>query len=125
MKVASSVLPPGYKGEVPDGYDVVRPSTFGNWFVFRAFVVDGSTKPGVEAVKKHLKIYQFSDADNPPSIKHVNGSGVPANFVAPGDYAFWSCSTGSSKKSPRRAAIRQRSGSSHPSAFKRAAVQSR
>jgi hypothetical protein len=83
------VLPPGYKGDVPDGYHVVRPSTFGNWFVFRAFVVDGSTKPGVESVKKFLKIYQLADAANPPAIKHVNGSGVPANFVAPGDYAFW------------------------------------
>ncbi len=42
------VLPPGYVGEVPAGYAVLRPSTFGNWLFFRAFVVDGSTKPGVE-----------------------------------------------------------------------------
>jgi hypothetical protein len=83
------VLPPDYKGEVPPGYFVLRPSTYGNWFVFRAFVVDGSTKPGVESVKKHLKIYQLSEAANPPAMKFVNGSGVPSNFVAPGDYAFW------------------------------------
>ncbi len=83
------VLPPGYKGEVPAGYAVLRPSTFGNWFFFRAFVVDGSTKPGVELVKKHLKIYQLSEAASPPAMKFVNGSGVPANFVAPGDYVFW------------------------------------
>jgi hypothetical protein len=49
------ILPPGYIGEVPKGYFVVRPSTHGNWLVFRAFVVDGSTKPGVESVKKHLE----------------------------------------------------------------------
>ena len=82
-------LPPGYKGEIPAGYVVVRPSTFGNWLFFRAFLVDGSTKPGVELVKKHLKIYQLSEATNPPAIKFANASGVPANFVAPGDYAFW------------------------------------
>jgi hypothetical protein len=82
-------LPPGYKGEIPAGYVVVRPSTFGNWLFFRAFLVDGSTKPGVESVKKHLKIYQLSEAANPPAIKFANASGVPANFVAPGDYAFW------------------------------------
>jgi hypothetical protein len=41
------ILPPGYKGEVPDGYFVVRPSTFGNWMPFRSFLVDGSPKPGV------------------------------------------------------------------------------
>lgn len=83
------VLPPDFKGEAPPGYFVLRPSTYGNWFVFRAFVVDGSTKPGVESVKKHLKIYPLSEAANPPAMKFVNGSGVPANFVAPGDYAFW------------------------------------
>ncbi|HSI84989.1 MAG: DUF1254 domain-containing protein [Candidatus Methylacidiphilales bacterium] len=83
------VLPPGYKGEVPPGYIVLRPSTYNNFFVFRAFVVDGSTKTGVELVKKHLKIYHLSEAANPPEIKMVNGSGVPANYVAPGDYSFW------------------------------------
>ncbi len=83
------VLPPEYKGEVPSGYVVIRPNTYGNWLFFRAFVVDGSTKPGVESVKKHLKIYQLSDAANPPTMKFANASGVPANFVAPGDYQFW------------------------------------
>ncbi|MGB8239870.1 MAG: DUF1254 domain-containing protein, partial [Azonexus sp.] len=82
-------LPPGYKGEIPAGFVVVRPNTFGNWLFFRAFLVDGSTMPGVELVKKHLKIYQLSEAANPPAIKFANASGVPANFVAPGDYAFW------------------------------------
>ena len=84
------ILPPGYKGEVPAGYHVVRPSTYGNWLVFRAFVVDGSTKPGVESVRQHLRIYPLADAGKPtPPMKFVNASGVPANFVAPGDYAFW------------------------------------
>ena len=83
------VLPPEYKGDVPSGYVVIRPNTFGNWLFFRAFVVDGSTKPGVESVKKHLKIYQLSEAANPPAMKFANASGVPANFVAPGDYQFW------------------------------------
>ena len=84
------ILPPGYTGEVPEGYFVVRPSTYGNWMPFRSFLVDGSTKPGVEAVKKYLKIYQLSDAANPPEMKFVNASGIPSNFVPPGDYTFWS-----------------------------------
>jgi hypothetical protein len=84
------ILPPRYKGEVPEGYLVVRPSTYGNWMPFRSFLVEGSTKPGVEAVKKYLKVYQLSDAANPPAMKLVNASGIPSNFVAPGDYSFWS-----------------------------------
>src|SRR5271167_3647360 len=70
------VLPPGYTGEVPSGYFVVRPKTYGNWMPFRSFLVDGSPKPGVESVKKTLKIYQLSDAGNPPAMKFVNASGV-------------------------------------------------
>jgi hypothetical protein len=50
------VLPPDYKGEVPPGYIILRPSTYGNWLFFRAFLVDGSTKPRGESVKKNLKI---------------------------------------------------------------------
>lgn len=51
--------------------------------------MDGSTRPGVELVKKHLRIYPLAEASHPPEMKFVNGSGVPANFVAPGDYTFW------------------------------------
>jgi hypothetical protein len=83
------ILPPGYKGEVPEGYFVVRPTTYGNWAPFRTFLVDGSPKPGVESVKKHLKIYPLANAANPAPVKFANASGVPANFVAPGDYSFW------------------------------------
>lgn len=83
------ILPPDYKGDIPKGYFVLHPSTYGNWLVFRAFLKDGSTKPGVENVKQHLKVYPLSAAANPPAMKFVNGSGVPANYVAPGDYAFW------------------------------------
>jgi len=27
------ILPPGYDGDVPDGYHVVRPATYGNWII--------------------------------------------------------------------------------------------
>ena len=83
------VLPPGYKGAIPDGYTVVRPNTFGSWMFFRTFLVNGSPVPGVESVKKNLKIYQLSDAANPPPMKFVNASGRSLNFVAPGDYSSW------------------------------------
>jgi hypothetical protein len=84
------ILPPGYQGDIPEGYFVVRPSTYGNWMPFRSFLVDGSPKPGVESVKKTYKVYPLADAANPPPMKFVNLSGVPATFVAPGDYSFWS-----------------------------------
>lgn len=83
------VLPPGYAGEVPEGYIVVRPATYGLWTFFRSFLVDGKTEPAVQGVKDHLKIYPLAEADNPVPATLVNASGVPANFVMPTDYAFW------------------------------------
>ncbi len=83
------ILPPDYTGEVPGGYFVIRPSTYGTWMPFRSFLVDGSPKPGVESVKQHLKIYRLDEADTPPAVTFVNASGVPSTFVFPGDYAFW------------------------------------
>ena len=84
------LLPPGFKGDIPRGYHVLRPSTFGSYLVFRAFVVDGSTQPGVESVKKNLRVYPLADAAKPAPMKFVNASGIPSNFVSPGDYSFWS-----------------------------------
>jgi hypothetical protein len=84
------LLPPGYTGKIPTGYHVVRPSTYGNWLAFRSFLVDGSPKPGVASVKKTFKVYQLADAGHPPAMKFVNASGIPSNFVPPGDYSFWS-----------------------------------
>jgi hypothetical protein len=83
------ILPPGYTGAVPDGYNVVRPTTYGMWTVFRSFLVDGKTEPGVQGVKDHLKIYPLSEADNPKPATLVNASGIPSNFVMPTDYSFW------------------------------------
>lgn len=83
------VLPPDYTGDIPEGYLVLKPSTYGSYLPFRSFLVDGSTKPGVESVKKHLKIYPLADKANPPEMKFVNASGIPSNFVSPGDYSFW------------------------------------
>ena len=83
-------LPPGYKGEVPSGYIVVRPPTFSNWVPWRSFLVDGDPKPGVDLVKKFTRIYPLSQAGKtPPPIQFVNLSGKYFNTVAPADYSFW------------------------------------
>jgi hypothetical protein len=83
------VLPPSYKGDVPADYFVVRPNTYGSWMPFRSFLVDGSPKLCVNSVKKTLKIYQLSDGANPPPMTFADASGIPSNFVFPGDYFFW------------------------------------
>ena len=83
------ILPPGYTGVVPEGYFVVRPSTYGNWMPFRSFLVDGSPKPGVDLVREHLKIYPLGGDPAATPVTLVDVSGKPTNFVPPGDYSFW------------------------------------
>jgi len=83
------LLPPGYKGEVPKGYFVVRPATYSVWIPWRSFLVKGDPKPGVDAVKKFTKIYPLGQASSPPQLQFVNMSGKPFNMVGPDDFRFW------------------------------------
>ncbi|MET4387238.1 hypothetical protein ABIB73_002993 [Bradyrhizobium sp. F1.4.3] len=83
------LLPPGYAGPIPDGYHVARSRTFGNLMFFRTFLKDGDPKPGVDSVKKNLKVYSLSQAANPPPMKFVNISGKAFNTIGPGDYSLF------------------------------------
>ncbi len=84
------LLPPGYKGRIPEGYFVVRSPTFNVWAPWRSFLVDGDPTPGVDLVKKFTKIYPLSGKDKPhPPLDFVDLSGKPFNTVAPADDTFW------------------------------------
>jgi len=81
------LLPPGYTGAVPAGYFVARSRTYGNLLFFRTFLKDGDPKPGVDNVKKNLRVYPLSQAANPPEMKFVDISGKAFNTIGPGDYS--------------------------------------
>ncbi len=83
------LLPPGYKGDVPEGYFVMRPGSFDVWAGWRTFLVDGDPKPGVDMVKKIMKIYPLAEAAKPPALNFVDMSGKPFNIIGPADYRFW------------------------------------
>ena len=81
------LLPPGYTGEIPEGYFVARSRTFGNLLFFRTFLKDGDPKPGVDSVIKNLRVYSLSQAANPPEMKFINISGKAFNTIGPSDYS--------------------------------------
>jgi hypothetical protein len=83
------LLPPGYKGEVPEGYLVVRVPTYESILVWRNFAVNGDMAPAIESLKKLTRIYPLSKAANPPSNTFVNVSGRAFNTVAPADNKVW------------------------------------
>ncbi|MCB1714769.1 MAG: DUF1254 domain-containing protein [Candidatus Competibacteraceae bacterium] len=83
------ILPPGYKGEVPEGYHVARTKTYGNWVIWRGFQVDGDPAPAVETTKKFFRIYPLSEKDNPPKMNFVNVSGKFNNTIHRTDYGIY------------------------------------
>jgi hypothetical protein len=83
------VLPPGYKGEVPGGYMVIRMPTFEGFLGWRNFAVNGDFKPAIENIKNFARVYPLAQAANPPKNTFVNVSGKAFSTVAPADYKFW------------------------------------
>jgi hypothetical protein len=83
------LLPPGYDGDVPDGYFVLRSGTYGNLLFIRGFLENGSTATAVENINKFLKVYSLSDAANPPPMKFINVSGKEFNTIHANDYRYY------------------------------------
>jgi hypothetical protein len=83
------LLPPGYSGEVPEGYFVLRAVTFGNLLFWRGFQVDGDPYPAVEAIKRSAKVYLLAEAANPPPMKFINLSGQVYNTIYASDFSFF------------------------------------
>ncbi|WP_163516328.1 DUF1254 domain-containing protein [Gelidibacter japonicus] len=71
------MLPPHYTGDVPDGYFVVRTTTFHNLMFLRGSIAKG-LETAVENIKSGLKIYPLSKVSNPPATEFVNWS--PRNY---------------------------------------------
>jgi len=83
------LLPPDYKGEVPEGYFVLRSKTYGNVVFWRGFLENGSTKPAVETTKKFTKVYRLSEAKNPPPMRFINVSGKEFNTIGANTFQFY------------------------------------
>jgi hypothetical protein len=83
------LLPPGYGGEVPEGYFVMRSPTYGNLMFFRGFIENGSTETAVNNTKKFFKVYSLSDAKNRPPMKFINVSGKEFNTIHANDFHFY------------------------------------
>lgn len=83
------LLPPGYQGEVPSGYHVLKTKTHGHWVAWRGFLENGSTKKAVETNEKNFHVYPLSQVANPPALTWVHMSGKFHNTIHRMDYGFW------------------------------------
>lgn len=82
------ILPPNYKGVVPFGYIPMPSSTYTGFAILRSNLTDGSPADIKRAIDygKKVKIYSFSEADNPPQTQFVDlldvsfGNTIPYNL---------------------------------------------
>ena len=83
------VLPPGYEGDVPDGYFVVKSQTYGVWNFMRGYVKKG-VKEATDRIKNNLKVYPLAKLDKPPKMEFINMSGL-ADYqtIPPNDFSFY------------------------------------
>jgi hypothetical protein len=82
------VVPPGYTGDIPDGYYLLKPSTNRNFMFLRGSIKNG-LKPAVENITSKLKVYPLKDAENPAATEFVNMSNKPFNTVFPSDFSYF------------------------------------
>jgi len=83
------ILPPDYKGEVPDGYFVAKSPTYKNWLILRGFLVDGKPDYSAKLFRDGVKVYPLSHADNPPKMEFISGSKKIFNTIHANNFEFY------------------------------------
>jgi hypothetical protein len=73
------ILPPGYKGEVPEGYFAGRSLSNKVLYGFRSLPAKGDLKAAVEAMRA-IKIYPLASAANPKLVKFVDLTDTPIDI---------------------------------------------
>jgi hypothetical protein len=82
------ILPPAYKGEIPEGYFIVRSSTNLVSLMARGLVKDGDVKGAVANLRK-ARVYPYAQREKPTDTNFVSGSGKAVNSVAPAGFEYW------------------------------------
>lgn len=71
--------PPGYQGQIPDGYLHVASPNYRIAFAFRSVRAEGKTAADAYVYAKRLRMYYLKDAANPPGRNSsiLSTSGIP------------------------------------------------
>lgn len=82
------VLPPGYTGNIPAGYFLLKPSTNRNFLFLRGSIKHGLA-PAVRNITTGLKVYPLKDAAHPAPTEYINVSGKAFNTIFPSDFTYF------------------------------------
>lgn len=81
------ILPPGYDGEVPAGYFIVKSPTYRVLPLMRASITKGVDEAVTRA--KTLKVYPLSEKDNQKPMEFVSGSSLEFNTIHSNDVNYY------------------------------------
>lgn len=79
------LLPPGYKGAVPEGYFVYRSGTFNVFIFLRSFYQDPKVLGPAVALVEQSKIYPLNGKETAKPMEFPDASGVQANMLPVSD----------------------------------------
>jgi hypothetical protein len=83
------LLPPGFDGDIPEGYIVVQSDTTELGFAFRPRLYKGATDADAAAYAHTIRIYHLSEAANPPATKYLDATPTPYNSLPVYDDTFF------------------------------------
>jgi hypothetical protein len=82
------LLPPGYEGDVPEGYFVFRSSTYRNWVMVRGFEqITGQGEAALAYYREHFKVLPLGAGAYEPSV--VSASFKESNSTHARDIRFF------------------------------------
>jgi hypothetical protein len=82
------VVPPGYDGQIPQGYFLLRPRTNKNFLFLRGSIAEG-LEAGAKNMTSGIRIYSLKDAAKPTPTTFINMSGRPFITLFPNNLAYY------------------------------------
>jgi hypothetical protein len=82
------VVPPGYDGQTPQEYFLLKPRTSKNFLFLRGSIAEG-LEAGAKNMTSGIRIYPLKDAAKPAPTTFINMSGKSFNSVFPNNLAYY------------------------------------
>ena len=83
------VLPPGYKGEIPEGYFVNHSKTYWVWVLMRGYV-NTTVEAAAKNIADNLKVYPLAEKDDQIPMEFINMTGLEGyNSILPNDFSYF------------------------------------
>lgn len=85
------LLPPGYDGEIPAGYNVLRPETYGSYALIRSTLASHTDADVAKSVDygKRVRVYPLSQAADPAPTVFTDVAGVDFDSTIRYDASFF------------------------------------